>query len=152
MRGKKWLKIKRILDPLDCVILAADWGYGRRKKWLSDYYLAVRDTNSGNWLVIGKTFKGLTDREFQEITKILMRNMIYEKGRTVFVRPSIVVEVIYDEIQKSPKYRSGYALRFARISRIRWDKSPEDADTIEKVEAIYRSQFRYKAKSILELD
>lgn len=145
-RGKKWLKIKRTLEPLDCVIIAAEWGYGRRRKWLSDYYLAVRDEKTGEWFIVGKTFKGLTDEEFEEITKELLKVKIYESGRIVYVRPKIVVEVIYDEIQKSPKYKSGFALRFARISRIRWDKSPEDADTLDKVRKIYREQFKYKAK------
>ena len=145
-RGKKWLKIKRTLEPLDCVIIAAEWGYGRRRKWLSDYYLAVRDEKTGEWFIVGKTFKGLTDEEFEEITKELLKVKIYESGRIVYVKPRIVVEVIYDEIQKSPKYKSGFALRFARISRIRWDKSPEDADTLDKVRKIYREQFKYKAK------
>jgi len=145
-RGKKWLKIKRTLEPLDCVIVAAEWGYGRRRKWLSDYYLAVWDEEKEKWAIIGKTFKGLTDREFEEITRELLRVRLFERGRTVYVRPSIVVEVIYDEIQRSPKYESGFALRFARISRIRWDKSPEDADTLSKVRRIFRNQFAYKAK------
>ena len=144
-RGKAWLKIKRTLEPLDCVIVAAEWGYGRRKKWLSDYYLAVRDTEKNEWVVVGKTFKGLTDQEFEEITKRLLKDKLYESGRTVFVRPRIVVEVIYDEIQKSPKYESGYALRFARISRIRYDKTVDDADTIDRVREIYNKQRRYKA-------
>ncbi len=145
-RGKKWLKIKRTLEPLDCVIVAAEWGYGRRKKWLSDYYLAVRDKKTGEWLIVGKTFKGLTDEEFEEITRELLKVKIQEVGRVVYVKPKIVVEVIYDEIQKSPKYKSGFALRFARINRIRWDKSPEDADTISRVREIYKEQFKYKAK------
>ena len=145
-RGKKWLKIKRTLEPLDCVIYAAEWGYGRRKKWLSDYYLSVWDEKNNKWAIIGKTFKGLSDKEFEEITRELLKNKIYERGRTVYVKPTIVVEIIYDEIQASPKYESGYALRFARINRIRWDKAPGDADTLEKVSRIYEKQFRYKAK------
>lgn len=150
IRGKKWLKIKRFLEPLDCVIIAAEWGYGRRKKWLSDYYLAVRDEKTNEWTIIGKTFKGLTDDEFKEVTEELLRAKIYESGRVVYVKPKVVVEVIYDEIQRSPKYKSGFALRFARISRIRWDKNPEDADTLDKVKKIYREQFKQKAR--LRLD
>ncbi|MEX0568756.1 MAG: ATP-dependent DNA ligase [Candidatus Njordarchaeota archaeon] len=146
IRGKKWLKIKKFLDPLDCVIIAAQWGYGRRKKWLSDYFLAVRDTSKNRWAIIGKTFKGLSDKEFEEITKELLKIKTMEIGRTVYVKPKIVVEVIYDEIQKSPKYESGYALRFARIARIRWDKTVDDADTLDKVIRIYQSQFKFKAK------
>lgn len=146
IRGKKWLKIKKSLEPLDCVIIAAQWGYGRRKRWLSDYFLAVKDTSKNKWVVIGKTFKGLSDREFEEITKELLKIKTMEVGRTVYVQPKIVVEVIYDEIQKSPKYESGYALRFARINRIRWDKTIDDVDTLDKVRSVYHNQFKYKAK------
>jgi len=146
IRGKKWLKIKGILDTLDLVIVAADWGYGRRHEWLSDYYLAARDEKTGEFLVIGKTFKGLTDEEFKEITKRLLELKIAEAGGTVYVKPEIVVEVAFDEIQQSPKYKSGFALRFARITRIREDKSPNEADTIGRVREIYEKQFKGKAK------
>ena len=146
IRGKKWLKIKGILDTLDLVIVAADWGYGRRHEWLSDYYLAAKDEKTGKFMVIGKTFKGLTDKEFKEITKRLLELKIAEKGGTVYVKPEIVVEVAFDEIQQSPKYESGFALRFARITRIREDKGPDEADTIERVREIYEKQFRSKAK------
>ena len=146
IRGKKWLKIKGILETLDLVIVAADWGYGRRKDWLSDYYLAARDEKTGEFLIVGKTFKGLTDTEFEALTKRLLELKLFERGRTVFVKPEIVVEVAFDEIQKSPKYKSGYALRFARITRIRYDKSPEEADTIQKIEELYKKQFSVKAK------
>lgn len=146
IRGKKWLKIKGILDTLDLVIVAADWGYGRRHEWLSDYYLAARDEKTGKFLVIGKTFKGLTDEEFKEMTKRLIELKIAERGRTVYVKPEIVVEVAFDEIQQSPKYKSGFALRFARITRIREDKGPDEADTIERVREIYEKQFGSKAK------
>jgi len=145
-RGKKWLKIKEVLDTLDLVIVAADWGYGRRKDWLSDYYLAARDPSKNELLIVGKTFKGLTDEEFREITKRLLELKIGERGRTVFVKPEIVVEVAFDEIQRSPKYRSGYALRFARIVKIRYDKKPEEADTIIKVKELFSKQFEKKAK------
>ncbi|MHA1595375.1 MAG: ATP-dependent DNA ligase [Candidatus Baldrarchaeia archaeon] len=147
IRGKKWLKIKETLDTLDLVIVAADWGYGRRYKWLSDYYLAARDENSGEFLVVGKTFKGLTDEEFEHMTKRLLELKIGERGRTVFVKPEVVVEVAFDEIQKSPKYKSGYALRFARIVRIREDKRPEEADTITRIRELFEKQFRSKARA-----
>ncbi len=146
IRGKKWLKIKGILDTLDLVIVAADWGYGRRHEWLSDYYLAAKDEKTGKFMVIGKTFKGLTDKEFKEMTKRLLELKITERGGTVYVKPEIVVEVAFDEIQQSPKYESGFALRFARITRIREDKGPDEADTIERVREIYEKQFRSKAK------
>jgi DNA ligase-1 len=145
-RGKKWLKIKTVLEPLDLVITAAEYGYGRRKGWLSDYYLAARDPEAGGFLVVGKTFKGLTDAEIIAMTKRLKESVTAEEGHRVVVMPKIVVEVAYNEVQRSPKYRSQMALRFARISRIRDDKTPEEADTIAKVRAIYEKQFHLKGK------
>ena len=146
IRGKRWLKIKLTLEPLDLVIVAAEWGYGRRHEWLSDYYLAARDEETGEYKVLGKTFKGLTDQEIIEITRRLKESIIKEEPHRVIVVPRIVVEVVYNEIQKSPKYECGMALRFARIARIRDDKSPEDADTIQRVEEIYEKQYEKKAK------
>jgi len=145
VRGKHWFKIKPVLSHLDLVIVAAEYGYGRRHNWLSDYYLAARDGDS--FTIIGKTFKGLTDDEIAEMTERLRSIAIREEGNKVIVLPKIVVEVAYNEIQKSPKYESGMALRFARIIRIRDDKTPEEADTIETVRKIYESQFERKAKS-----
>ena len=130
-RGKRWLKIKTILEPLDLVITAAEYGYGRRKGWLSDYYLAARDAATGEFLNVGKTFKGLTDAEIIELTKRLKESALDQDGHRVIVIPKIVVEVAYNEIQQSPKYMSQMALRFARITRIRDDKTPEEADTLE---------------------
>ena len=145
-RGKRWLKIKTVLEPLDLVITAAEYGYGRRKGWLSDYYLAARDPESGEFLVVGKTFKGLTDAEIIQMTTQLKESAISQEQHRVTVIPKIVVEVAYNEIQKSPKYKSQMALRFARISRIRDDKTPEEADTIGKVREIFERQFRIKGK------
>ena len=146
VRGKHWLKIKEPLEPLDLVITAAEYGYGRRHGWLSDYYLAARDEETGEFLVVGKTFKGLTDQEIIEMTERLKKLAIMEEGNKVVVKPQIVVEVAYNEIQKSPKYKCGMALRFARITRIRDDKSPEEVDTIQKVRKIYEKQFEKKAR------
>ncbi|MDH5624245.1 MAG: ATP-dependent DNA ligase [Candidatus Bathyarchaeota archaeon] len=146
IRGKRWFKIKESLESLDLVVVAAEYGYGRRHNWLSDYYLAARDLESGEFLVVGKTFKGLTDEEIIEMTKRLKELTIKEEYRRVVVTPRIVVEVAYNEIQKSPKYKCGMALRFARITRIRDDKSPEEADTIQRVRKIYEKQFEKKAK------
>jgi len=146
IRGKRWFKIKESLEPLDLVVVAAEYGYGRRHNWLSDYYLAARDPVSGEFLVVGKTFKGLTDEEIIEMTRRLKELTVQEEPRRVIVTPQIVVEVAYNEIQKSPKYKSGMALRFARITRIRDDKSPEEADTIHRVRKIYEKQFDKKAK------
>jgi len=145
IRGKRWFKIKLPLESLDLVIVAAEYGYGRRHNWLSDYYLAARDSESGEFLVVGKTFKGLTDKEIIEMTRRLKEATIKQEHRRVFVAPKIVVEVAYNEIQKSPKYKCGMALRFARITRIRDDKSPEEADTIQRVRKIYEKQFEKKA-------
>ncbi len=145
-RWKRWFKIKPVLEPLDLVITAAEYGYGRRHGWLSDYYLAARDSATGKFLNVGKTFKGLTDAEIIEMTRRLKELTVREEGNRVVVLPKIVVEVAYNEIQQSPKYKCGMALRFARISRIRDDKNPEDADTMEKVREIYERQFAKKGK------
>lgn len=144
-RGKKWFKLKRA-DHLDVVIVAAEWGSGRRVGWLSNYHLGVRDENTGEFLVAGKTFKGLTDSEFDTITKRLKELKTREDRYVVYVKPSIVAEVAYNEVQKSPIYKSGFALRFARITRFREDKSPEDADTIGRLQQIYDKQFQQKAR------
>ncbi|MGD0177662.1 MAG: ATP-dependent DNA ligase [Candidatus Bathyarchaeia archaeon] len=144
VRGKKWFKIKPA-ETLDVVIVAADWGSGRRRGWLSNYHLAVRDEASGEFLVVGKTFKGLTDQEFVEITKRLLELKTKETDYTVYVKPSIVVEVAFNEIQHSPHYKSGFALRFARIARFRDDKQVGDADTLQRLSKLYQDQFRFKA-------
>ncbi len=144
MRGKRWLKIKPVLEPLDLVIVAAEYGYGRRHEWLSNYYLAARDAETDEFLMVGKTFKGLTDAEIIIMTKRLKELTIKEEGRRVIVVPQVVVEILYNEIQKSPKYKCGMALRFARISRTREDKTPKEADTIQRVREIYERQFLKK--------
>jgi DNA ligase-1 len=144
--GKSWLKIKPVLEPLDLVIVAAEYGYGRRHEWLSDYYLAARDDETGEFFTVGKTFKGLTDREIIEMTKRLKELVVEEERGRVVVIPKIVVEVVYNEVQKSPKYKCGMALRFARISRIREEKTPEEADTVRRVREIYEGQFLKKGR------
>lgn len=147
VRGKAWLKVKRSMETLDLVIIAAEWGTGRRHKWLSDYHLGARDPETGGYQMLGKTFKGLTDAEFQEITDRLLELKIDQRRGIVTVHPRIVVEVEYDEIQRSPRYKSGMALRFARIKRIRYDKDSKDADTIHRVIDLFESQFQRKASS-----
>jgi DNA ligase-1 len=149
-RGKNWLKIKPVLEPLDLVIVAAEYGYGRRHNWLSDYYLAAKDPVAGEYLVVGKTFKGLTDPEFMEMTERLKEIAIREERNRVVVLPRVIVEVAYNEIQRSPKYKSKMALRFARITRIREDKGAEDADTINHVRQIYEMQFSKKGRYTAE--
>ncbi|MFX1603511.1 MAG: ATP-dependent DNA ligase [Promethearchaeota archaeon] len=145
-RGKNWFKVKHTLETLDLVIIGAEWGHGRRSKWLSDYHLAVRDVESGGFAMIGKTFKGLTDEEFKDMTSRLQAISMGKKGHVEVVKPEIVVEVLASEIQKSPTYESGMALRFARIVNIRLDKGPEDATTLDELERMYEEQFRYKAR------
>ncbi len=120
-RGKKWLKIKKA-QTLDLVIIAAEWGYGRREGWLSDYHLAA--VSGSGYAMVGKTFKGLTDEEFKWMTQRLLDTAIRKSDHVVEVRPTLVVEVAFDEIQESPTYESGLALRFARIKNIRHDKDP----------------------------
>ena len=145
-RGKRWLKIKTVLEPLDLVITAAEYGYGRRHGWLSDYYLAARDAETGEFLELGKTFKGLTDAEIIDMTKRLKELAVSEDRWRVTVLPKIVVEVAYNEVQRSPTYKSQMALRFARITRVRDDKSPDQADTIQRVREIYEKQFSKKGR------
>jgi DNA ligase-1 len=145
-RGKRWFKIKPVLEPLDLVITAAEYGYGRRHGWLSDYYLGARDSATGEFLNIGKTFKGLTDAEIIEMTRRLKELTVGQQGNRVIVLPKVVVEVAYNEIQMSPKYKSRMALRFARITRTRDDKNPKDADTIERVREVFEKQFAKKGK------
>jgi DNA ligase 1 len=142
-RGKRWFKLKTA-NTVDCVIIAADRGSGRRVGWLSNYHLAVRD---GERLAdVGKTFKGLTDAEFAAMTERLRSLAVDDDGYTVRVRPEVVVEVEYNEIQRSPTYPSGLALRFARIARIRDDKAPGQATTLEELRALYERQFATKGR------
>ncbi|MFQ6128267.1 MAG: ATP-dependent DNA ligase [Thermoplasmata archaeon] len=144
-RGKRWFKIKPA-RRIDLVIVAAEWGSGRREGWLSNYHLAVRNVETGGFEMIGKTFKGLTDEQFEWMTKRLLSLRTSEDRYTVYVRPEVVVEVAYNEIQKSPHYESGFALRFARIKRIREDKSPEDIDTFSTLVRLYEKQFERKGR------
>jgi DNA ligase-1 len=145
VRGKSWLKLKHVIS-LDLAIVAADWGYGRRHGWLSNYHLAARDAESGAYLVVGKTFKGLTDAQFQTMTERLLALERSREGGTVFVQPQVIVEVLFNEIQESSQYASGLALRFARVSRVREDKTPTEADTIQTLRHLYELQFQYKGR------
>ncbi len=138
-RGRGWLKIKTA-RTLDLVIVAADWGYGRRHGWLSNYHLAARDETKGQLVEVGKTFKGLTDADFREMTERLLALKTEESHGTVQVRPEVVVEVAYSDIQRSPRYAGGMALRFARIVGVRSDKSAEEIDTIANIAAAFDRQ------------
>jgi len=141
-REKLWLKIKPVPGTLDLVIVGAEWGHGRRARYLSDYYLAALDEQRGKFEVVGKTFKGLTDRELEEMTGRLLSLQVSSEGRRVWVKPEVVVEVAYSEIQRSPKYPCGMALRLARIVRIREDKRPGEASTLAEVREIFEGQGR----------
>ena len=142
-RGKLWFKVKPA-ETIDCAVVAADCGSGRRRGWLSNYHLAVAD-DVGGYAPIGKTFKGLTDKQFIDMTGRLRALQISDDGYTVTVRPEVVVEVAYNEIQKSPQYSSGFALRFARIKNIREDKGPEQVTTLAELRALYDRQFLTKS-------
>ena len=139
VRGRGWLKVKRATS-VDLVIVAADRGYGRRHGWLSNYHLAARDDETGRFEPVGKTFKGLTDAEFRAMTERLSALAVGEEGATVFVEPRVVVEVLFTDLQRSPTYRAGLALRFARITRIRDDKTPAEADTLEHLRTLLARQ------------
>lgn len=136
-RGAAWLKVKRT-QTVDLVIVAADWGYGRRHGWLSNYHLAARDPATGELTPVGKTFKGPTDAQFAAMTERLLALRTGEDRGTVFVRPEVVVEVRFEGVQTSPQYPAGVALRFARIVRVRDDKSAADADTVDTLRAWMR--------------
>ena len=134
-RGNTWLKVKKVFATLDVVITAAEQGHGRRATMLSDYTFGVRDGE--RFLNVGKAYSGLTDEEIRQLTRIL-RGLIQEKyGRVMLVRPEVVLEVAFDGIQKSPRHKSGFALRFPRILRWRTDKSVAEIDTLETVQALY---------------
>ena len=139
-----WYKIKPIMETLDLAIIGATWGRGARTKWLSSYVLACRDPNTGKFLTCGMMGTGLTEEQFQLMTDALKPLIISEKGTEVKLKPKVVVEVAYQEIQKSPTYESGMALRFPKLQRIREDKGPDEADTIERVQFLYKSQSKIK--------
>jgi DNA ligase-1 len=139
-RGKSWLKLKRELATLDVVVTAVEYGHGKRIAVLSDYTFAVRD---GERLVnIGKAYSGLTDVEIAAMTKWFLEHTIEDQGLRLLVEPKIVVEVAFNNMMKSERHNSGYALRFPRIVRLRPDKLPEEADTIERVKEIFERQLR----------
>jgi DNA ligase-1 len=133
-RGQSWLKIKRP-HTLDLVILAAEWGSGRRKGWLSNLHLGARDTEQGGFAMLGKTFKGLTDEMLAWQTEQFLKAEIARDAYTVYIEPKFVAEIAFNDIQISPRYKSGLALRFARVKRYRPDKLPTDADTLDTVRA-----------------
>ena len=138
-RGLGWLKLKRPLATIDCVVVGVEWGHGKRRAVLSDYTFAVRDTSSGRLVTIGKAYTGLTDAEIAQMTEHFKSITLRDFGRFRTVVPEVVVEIAFDLIQRSNRHKSGFALRFPRIVRIRRDKSPDEIDTLEQVEALHRS-------------
>lgn len=133
------MKLKQA-TTLDLVVLAAEWGNGRREGRLSNLHLGARDQESGHFIMLGKTFKGLTDEMLRWQTDRLLSLETQREGHTVYVKPEVVVEIAFSDIQESPRYPAGLALRFARVTRYRSDKSADQADTIQTVAALFRSQ------------
>jgi DNA ligase-1 len=134
-RGSAWLKVKTARS-LDLVVLAAEWGSGRRQGWLSNLHLGARDPSSGGFVMLGKTFKGMTDEVLGWQTRELLAREVLREGHIVYVRPELVVEVAFNEVQDSSQYPGGLTLRFARIKGYRPDKRADEADTIEAVRAL----------------
>jgi DNA ligase-1 len=137
-RGRSWLKIKQA-HTLDLVVLAAEWGSGRRKGWLSNLHLGARDPEHGGFVMLGKTFKGLTDEMLEWQTAAFLERETGREGHIVHVRPELVVEIAFNDIQDSPFYEGGFALRFARVKGYRPDKTAAQADTINTVRDIYEA-------------
>jgi DNA ligase 1 len=134
-RGKAWRKVKPV-RTYDLVVLGAEWGHGRRQGWLSNLHLGARDPRTGEFLMVGKCFKGLTDQLLEWQTSELLARETGRRGIAVLVRPELVVEIALDGVQSSTRYRSGVALRFARVRRYRPDKRAEDADAIDDLRAL----------------
>jgi DNA ligase 1 len=132
-RGKSWRKVKPV-RTLDLVVLAAEWGHGRRQGWLSNLHLGARGPDGP--IMVGKTFKGMTDALLTWQTEQFLERKVEERGIEVHIRPELVVEIAVDGVQKSTRYPGGVALRFARVKRYRPDKTPADADTIEAIQAL----------------
>jgi len=135
-RGAAWLKVKPV-HTLDLVVLAAEWGHGRRRGWLSNLHLGARDTATGGWTMLGKTFKVLTDELLAWQTERLLALRTEQRGHVVHVRPELVVEIAFDGIQTSSRYPGGMALRFARVRGYREDKRADEADTVDTVRALH---------------
>jgi DNA ligase-1 len=142
-RSADWIKVKEHIT-IDAVVIGAEWGHGRRSNWLSNYHLGVKSRDG--FVMVGKTFKGVSDAELKRLTDLLLMEVEEDHGSWVKVRPNIVLEIAFNEIQRSPKYPSGMALRFARVVRIREDKSADDVTTEEELRRIMQQQFLSKAE------
>ena len=140
-RGMAWLKLKRPLATLDVVVTAVEWGHGKRRGVLSDYTFAVREEATGRLLNVGKAYTGLTDAEIAEMTRFFLANTVADHGRVRVVEPNTVIEVAFDSIQRSARHRSGFALRFPRIVRLRPDKPVSEIDTLDRVRELHERYF-----------
>jgi DNA ligase-1 len=141
-RGLGWLKLKKALATLDCVVVGVEWGHGKRRGVLSDYTFAVRESDApdARLLTIGKAYTGLTDAEIAEMTERFTAITLQDFGRYRTVVPEVVVEIAFDRIMRSGRHRSGFAMRFPRIVRIRDDKTPAEIDTLATVESLFDEQ------------
>ena len=138
-RGLSWLKLKKAFATLDCVVVGAEYGHGKRSKVLSDYTFAVYDETSGELKTIGKAYTGLTDAEIEQLTQHFFATAVRQHGRFFEVRPDTILEIAFDKIQPSARHNSGLALRFPRIVRIRTDKSVAEIDTLANARKLVSS-------------
>jgi DNA ligase-1 len=148
-RGLAWLKLKRPLATLDVVVTAVEWGHGKRKGVLSDYTFAVKDAATGRLFNVGKAYTGLSDAEIATMTERFLEITIEDHGHVRLVRPEVVLEIAFDSIQRSARHKSGYALRFPRIVRIRDDKPLDEIDTVDRVAELYDRYFGEKSEVAL---
>jgi DNA ligase-1 len=148
-RGLAWLKLKRPLATLDVVVTAVEWGHGKRRGVLSDYTFGVLDEDTGRPVNVGKAYTGLTDAEIARMTEHFLARTVEDRGWVRTVELDTVVEVAFDSIQKSTRHRSGYALRFPRIVRLRPDKPVSEIDTLRRVEELYERFFGERSEIAL---
>ena len=154
-RGKHWIKLKEELDTIDAVVVMAEYGHGKKAGTLSDYTLAVIDTDTNDnekkdtdkLKIIGKAYSGLSDEEVEYMTNKMKSLILRDEGSKILVKPEVILEISFDTVQRSNRHNSGYALRFPRIKNIRYDKSIENIDSLDKVKEIYENQFYVKSKS-----
>ena len=139
--GKSWLKLKPA-HTLDLVVIGVEWGSGRRQGWLSNLHLGARDPSTGSFVMLGKTFKGMTDELLAWQTRELQAREVQRDEWTVYVRPELVVEIAFNDLQESTLYPGGLALRFARVKGYRLDKQVNDADTIDTVRRIFQDSLK----------
>jgi DNA ligase-1 len=142
------------METLDVAIVGAEWGEGKRASWLSSFMIAVRDPETNELLEIGKVGTGIKEKEeegvsFAQLTEMLRPLIIEEKGKEVKVRPKFVIEINYEEIQASPTYSSGYALRFPRLAKLREDRGVDEISTLDEVKKLYYGQRGRKTKAVM---